>query len=91
MDFKKGPVKTHKQILPNILDLVTGHFFLKKPPESLPKFMEYLEKVVITRVLVQKKWNQKEAAKLLGFSYTTLNSKVKRYGIHSRNGDRKKT
>lgn len=55
-------------------------FFLDTEPQ-INKFMKDLEKRLILSVLRKVAGNQKEAANILGIKYTTLNMKIKRYGI----------
>jgi DNA-binding protein Fis len=43
--------------------------------------MDNVEKSIIVNVLSKVQGNQKEAAKVLGIKYTTLNEKLKRYRI----------
>jgi DNA-binding protein Fis len=43
--------------------------------------IEELEKQIILRVLNEVDGSQKEAARILGMKHTTLNEKLKRYGI----------
>ncbi len=50
-------------------------------PLPLKDVIEELEKKVIVQVLSEVEGNQKDAAKILGMKYTTLNEKLKRYGI----------
>lgn len=47
----------------------------------LKKLLLTVEKNILMRVLLRCNGNQKEAAKILGINYTTLNEKVKRFGI----------
>lgn len=50
-------------------------------PIHLRDVIGELEKEIILRVLNEAKGNQKDAALILGMKYTTLNEKIKRYGI----------
>lgn len=50
-------------------------------PISLKDIIGELEKKVIVHVLNGVDGNQKYAARILGMKYTTLNEKLKRYGI----------
>lgn len=63
-----------------IFDLFV-EFFSKKRPLSLKVLIDELEKRLILTVLLRARGNQKEAARALGLKYTTLNEKVKRYGL----------
>ena len=56
-------------------------FFCRKQPISLKSLIETIEVSLLLKILHQVHGNQKKAAKLLGIKYTTLNEKVKRYGI----------
>lgn len=56
-------------------------FFCKKQPVYLKNVLEELEKSIILKVLWRVHGNQKEAAKVLGIKYTTLNEKLKKYKI----------
>jgi DNA-binding protein Fis len=58
-----------------------AEFFCHREPLLLKALIDEIEKCVIVRVLSQVNGNQKEAAKILGIKYTTLNEKVKRYKI----------
>jgi DNA-binding NtrC family response regulator len=66
-----------------IFDLFV-EFFSKKQPLGLKGLIDELEKRIIVTVLGRVHGNQKEAARALGLKYTTLNEKVKKYGIHFR-------
>jgi tetratricopeptide (TPR) repeat protein len=50
-------------------------------PIPLKDVIGELEKKVIVQVLNEVEGNQKDAARILGMKYTTLNEKLKRYGI----------
>ena len=50
-------------------------------PIALKDVIGELEKKVIVQVLNEVEGNQKDAARILGMKYTTLNEKLKRYGI----------
>jgi len=50
----------------------------------LKELIDGIEKYVILRTLSRVNGNQKDAAKILGVKYTTLNEKTKRYSIHFR-------
>jgi transcriptional regulator of acetoin/glycerol metabolism len=54
----------------------------------LKDLMETIEKGVILKALRKCGGNQKEAAHRLGIKYTTLNQKVKKYGIRFQRGIR---
>lgn len=53
-------------------------------PVPLKAVIGELEKKVIVDILSKVNGNQKNAAKILGMKYTTLNEKVKRYQIRVR-------
>jgi DNA-binding NtrC family response regulator len=50
-------------------------------PLHLKDVIGELEKEIILRVLKEAEGNQKDAALILGMKYTTLNEKLKRYGV----------
>lgn len=56
-------------------------FFCQEQPILLKDLMDNVEKSIIVNVLSKVQGNQKEAAKVLGIKYTTLNEKLKRYRI----------
>lgn len=56
----------------------------EEAPIHLKDVIGELEKKVIVQVLSDVDGNQKNAAKILGMKYTTLNEKVKRYHIKVR-------
>jgi DNA-binding protein Fis len=47
----------------------------------LKRFIDNIERSIIVKVLMRARGNQKVAAKVLGIKYTTLNEKIKKYGI----------
>ena len=51
---------------------------------SLAQSVEHFESELIRTALIQAKGNQRKAARLLGTKVTTLNMKMKRYGINYR-------
>ena len=53
----------------------------KRGPINLKGFIISFEKMLIFNALSSVRGNQIEAARLLGVKYTTLNAKIKRYGI----------
>ena len=59
-------------------------YFFMSDGISLKELIGGIEKYVILRTLSRINGNQKEAAKILGVKYTTLNEKTKRYSIHFR-------
>ncbi len=63
-------------------------YFCKENPIYLKRLMNGVEKCIILKVLTRVNGNQKEAARILGIKYTTLNQKVKKYGIRFQKGIR---
>ncbi len=61
-------------------DVLVTTFFLDAQNE-LDKFMQDLEKRLIVSALDKVSGSQKDAAEILRIKYTTLNMKIKRYGI----------
>ncbi len=61
-------------------DVLVTTFFLDAQNE-LDAFMKGLEKRLIVSALDRVSGSQKDAAGILGIKYTTLNMKIKRYGI----------
>ena len=47
----------------------------------LKRFLDTLERLIIIRALDRSRGNQRTAAVRLGLKYTTLNEKVKKYGL----------
>jgi len=64
----------------NVYDLFV-EFLVGAGPIMLKKKMEDLEKKIILNVLEKVQGNQRNAARILGIKYTTLNEKIKKYGI----------
>jgi DNA-binding NtrC family response regulator len=62
------------------IDLLV-EFCCREKPICLKNLIETIEMSLLLKILHQVHGNQKRAAKLLGIKYTTLNEKVKRYGI----------
>jgi DNA-binding NtrC family response regulator len=56
-------------------------FFCEARPIRLKEKMEVLEKKIILNILEKTQGNQRDAARRLGIKYTTLNVKIKKYGI----------
>jgi DNA-binding protein Fis len=54
--------------------------------DLLKLLLDAIEKCLILKVLDKAFGNQKEAARMLGIKYTTLNQKVKKHGIRFRRG-----
>ena len=59
-------------------------YFFMSDDIPLKELIDGIEKSMILKTLSRVKGNQKEAAKILGVKYTTLNEKTKRYSIHFR-------
>ncbi len=59
-------------------------YFFMSDDIPLKELIDSIEKSVILRTLSRVNGNQKEAAKILGVKYTTLNQKTKKYSIHFR-------
>ncbi|MDH4273321.1 MAG: hypothetical protein OEW18_15210 [Candidatus Aminicenantes bacterium] len=55
--------------------------FWKQNPRQFKPFIENIERNMIVYALASVFGNQKEAARILGLKTTTLNAKIKRYGI----------
>jgi len=72
--YKKDKLKME------IFDLFVELFCLDSPL-LLKGLLDDVEKSIIIKILSKVEGNQKEAARLLGIKYTTLNEKVKRYKI----------
>lgn len=77
--YKKDKLKME------IFDLFVELFCLE-PPLLLNGLLTGVEKSIIIKILSKVEGNQKEAARLLGIKYTTLNEKVKRYKIRFQKG-----
>ena len=58
--------------------------FMKNEETSLTKAVAHFESEMIRTALIQTKGHQRKAARLLGTKVTTLNMKMKRYGIDQR-------
>jgi DNA-binding NtrC family response regulator len=65
---------------------VFAEYFCRHNPVHLKLLLDAIEKCLILKVLDKASGNQKEAAQILGVKYTTLNQKVKKYGIRFRRG-----
>ena len=65
---------------------VFADYFCKHQPVQLKLLLDAIEKCMILKVLDKASGNQKEAARILGIKYTTLNQKVKKYGIRFHRG-----
>jgi len=61
-----------------------AEYLCKQSPLPLKGLMEDIEKTIILKALTRVNGNQKEAAAILGLKYTTLNEKIKKYGIRLR-------
>ena len=69
----------------DLLDMF-AEYFCKRHPVHLKLLLDAIEKCLILKVLDRASGNQKEAARILGIKYTTLNQKVKKHGIRFRRG-----
>jgi transcriptional regulator with GAF, ATPase, and Fis domain len=67
--------------LEDVLDDVVIEAFLVDKDHRATEFLREIEKGLIVSVLKRVGGNQKEAASILKIKYTTLNMKIKRYGI----------
>lgn len=56
-------------------------FFFSPGAGGLKDFISQTEREVILNILAKTQGNQKEASKVLGLKYTTLNQKLKKYKI----------
>ena len=65
---------------------VFADFFCKSHQIELKRLLDALEKCLILKVLNSVSGNQKEAARILGIKYTTLNQKIRKHGIRFRRG-----
>lgn len=79
MNRSQIPVSIEPQA-PEAVGLIAEAFF-REPRPQLKQMIEELERSLILSVLVRVRGNQREAARILGIKHTTLNQKVKRYGI----------
>lgn len=59
-------------------------YFFMSDDIPLKELIDGIEKSVILRTLSRVNGNQKDAAKILGVKYTTLNEKIKKYNINFR-------
>ncbi len=55
--------------------------FWKQNPRQMKSFIEDIERNMIVHTLASVFGNQRAAARILGLKTTTLNAKIKRYGI----------
>jgi DNA-binding protein Fis len=65
---------------------IFAEYFCKRHPVHLKLLLDAIEKCLILKVLDSTSGSQKEAARILGIKYTTLNQKVKKHGIRFRRG-----
>lgn len=59
-------------------------YFFEQSHMPLKQFMAKIEKNIILSTLYEMNGGQKRTAEMLGLKYTTLNEKVKKYGIRIR-------
>ncbi|MHB8808439.1 MAG: sigma-54-dependent transcriptional regulator [Desulfobulbaceae bacterium] len=77
-----GDYLTERELPANIVARVRGGEAHELPPGSMAGMaLEEVEKAAIGQTLRETGWNKSEAAKLLQITRTTLNSKIKKYGI----------
>ena len=77
---EEGPLKERGPLKREDVDFFV-EFFCREKPVFLKDLMDQIEKCVIYRVLCLTRGNQRQAAMALGIKYTTLNEKLKKYGI----------
>ena len=77
---KKGVVPQEVHYSREIFD-VFFDYLCREEPIYLKALIEHIERNIICKVLLRARGNQKEAARILGIKYTTLNEKIKKYGI----------
>jgi DNA-binding NtrC family response regulator len=65
---------------------IFAEYFCKRHPVHLKLLLDAIEKCLILKVLDRTSGSQKEAARILGIKYTTLNQKVRKHGIRFRRG-----
>jgi two-component system response regulator PilR (NtrC family) len=51
-------------------------------PESLPDYLDQVERDAIQRALEKTRYNRTAAARLLGISFRALRHRMQRLGIH---------
>ena len=71
-------------LAPQVDELVVVANIPGSLPEDLPEEVRGFETDLIQAALVKTGGNQLRAARLLGLKHTTLNAKIKRYGISIR-------
>lgn len=77
-----GDYLTERELPTNIVARVRGGRAAEAQPSSMAGLaLEEVEKAAISQTLKETGWNKSEAAKLLGITRTTLNSKIKKYGM----------
>jgi two-component system response regulator HydG len=77
-----GDYLTERELPANIVARVRGGEAHELPPGGMAGMaLEEIEKAAIGQTLRETGWNKSEAAKLLQITRTTLNSKIKKYGI----------
>jgi len=85
LDLRKGSSNRKKfnreeKFKLDIYELFTESFSQEKPL-MLKDFIDNLERSIIINVLDRVHGHQREAAKVLGIKFTTLNEKIKKYKI----------
>lgn len=76
---RKRKKAVSEELVDELTDYICGHV-----TESLRPVQEAIEKKMIIRALREAGGSQKEAAKILGLRYTTLNYKVKKHKLRIR-------
>ena len=77
-----GDYLTERELPPNIVARVRGGETAESPHGGIAGLpLEEIERAAIRETLRETGWNKSEAAKLLRITRTTLNSKIKKYGI----------
>ena len=68
-------------------DLVRQHLNEHEGDRAHERFIEYVERLLISEALHRTKGNQTRAAELLGLARPTLHAKIKRHGLLSSDDD----
>ena len=80
-EFFDGKGRVREELVDLFVD-----YLCRENPIELKNLMDRIEKCVILKALRKAAGNQKEAARVLGLKYTTLNQKVKKHGIRFQRG-----
>lgn len=82
-----GQYISEKDLLPSIMDNYKSEIQLIQPGKTLGgRPLDEVENMAIIETLDQTKGNKSQAAKILNITRTTLNNKLKKYGIISSKG-----